>query len=145
MTLADTLLSVVYVSSASHMLADEEILAILRTSRVNNERLGITGMLLYKEGNFMQVLEGPEEHVRQLTQVIRRDARHRGYQQLIAQQTTERQFDGWSMGFKNIQGASEDDKASMSSFLTDSLLDEKFRSEPAAAYRLLRRFKQSVR
>ena len=47
----------VYVSSASTLFSRAELDEILRTSRRNNERLGVSGALLYKGGNLMQVLE----------------------------------------------------------------------------------------
>lgn len=50
----DNLISLVCVSSAVRPLRDEEIVDILRVSRRNNEKLDITGMLLYKAGNFVR-------------------------------------------------------------------------------------------
>jgi Sensors of blue-light using FAD len=60
----------------------EELTDLLRKSRDNNAALGITGMLLYKDGNFMQVLEGDEERVRALATKVSQDRRHRGFIQL---------------------------------------------------------------
>jgi len=60
------LVSLVYVSSSVRELDDSEILNILRTSQRNNERRNITGMLLYKDGNFLQVLEGTDRSVTEL-------------------------------------------------------------------------------
>ena len=51
------LVSLSYVSSAVRKLDDHELLEVLRVARKNNERLGVTGMLLYHDGNFMQILE----------------------------------------------------------------------------------------
>ena len=51
----------IYVSSAIKLMHDDELLLLLEKARENNSRLGITGMLLYKEGNFMQMLEGGKE------------------------------------------------------------------------------------
>ena len=48
----------VYVSSAVDLFSDEELLKLLDVSRKNNQALDVTGMLLYKGGNFMQFLEG---------------------------------------------------------------------------------------
>ncbi len=58
--------SLTYVSSAVRPFAEDELADLLAVSRQNNARLGITGMLLYKDGNFMQVLEGEEAEVRTL-------------------------------------------------------------------------------
>jgi hypothetical protein len=50
--------SIVYVSSALKPFSKTDLLTLLEKSRENNTSLGISGMLLYKDGNFMQVLEG---------------------------------------------------------------------------------------
>ncbi len=54
----------VYVSSATRPFSGEDLRALLETCRKDNAELGVTGMLLYKDGNFMQVLEGDEDAVR---------------------------------------------------------------------------------
>src|SRR5579875_1856403 len=137
--------SVVYVSSGVRRFQPEEILEILRTSRRNNEKRNITGMLLYKDGNFLQVLEGPEQAITQLLQTIETDPRHRGMIQLTKKPIEERQFANWSMAFKDLDRLSAEDAAAYSPFLKESLLDKEFRSKPDRCYQLLLRFKQSVR
>ena len=52
------MLSIVYVSSATRLFAAEDLVALLQAARDYNARIGITGMLLYKAGNFLQVIEG---------------------------------------------------------------------------------------
>ena len=49
----EQLAAAVYVSSAVRPLTEDEILDILLVARQNNERLGVTGMLLYRDGNFL--------------------------------------------------------------------------------------------
>ncbi|HSM42684.1 MAG TPA: BLUF domain-containing protein, partial [Afifellaceae bacterium] len=53
----------VYVSAAHHLMGDDELTEILETSRARNAAAGITGMLLYKDGSFMQLLEGAKTNV----------------------------------------------------------------------------------
>ncbi len=60
------MLSLIYVSSSTRAFSDADLVALLEQSQEKNARLDITGMLLYKDGNFMQVLEGPDDAVRQL-------------------------------------------------------------------------------
>lgn len=55
--------------------------------RTNNERAGITGMLLYKDGNFMQLLEGEKEAVLRLHKNIIVDPRHKGFLTLLQGET----------------------------------------------------------
>jgi len=81
------------VSSASRLLDDAELYEILRVSKVNHPRDGITGMLLYKGGNIMQVLEGREEKVLALVNKPRHDPRHCGLRVFLQDHIKESQFD----------------------------------------------------
>lgn len=86
------LLSLVYISASSHLMNDAELEAILQESRENNSELGLTGMLLYYEGAFMQVLEGSEEVVRSLYMRIAQDPRHHRILPLLEEYIAERNF-----------------------------------------------------
>lgn len=139
------LVSTVYVSSSVRKLEDSEILDILRVSQRNNQRRGITGMLLYKDGNFLQVLEGPESEITGLLQIVETDNRHRGFIVLTKKSIPERQFPNWSMAFKDLGAVSAEDQAAFSPFLENSFLDESFRSKPDRSYKLLLHFKENIR
>lgn len=141
----EDLLSVVYVSSAKRDMPEAELAELLHNSRQNNEKVGITGLLLYKDGNFMQAIEGPREAVLHLARKVETDARHRGMIILTQKPSKERNFADWSMAFQNLDQLPEEDAAAFSPFLSTSLLDEKFRSTPANCYRLLLRFKANIR
>jgi hypothetical protein len=93
---------VTYVSSAASLMHTEELKSLLEQSQKNNHRLGITGVLLYKEGNFMQLLEGEERTVRDLFEVIKKDVRHRNVIKLLDASIGSRIFPEWSMGFYNM-------------------------------------------
>ncbi|MGV3617191.1 MAG: BLUF domain-containing protein [Fimbriimonas sp.] len=97
--MGEILTELLYVSSASEQLADDELLAILEASRHNNERDGITGMLVYSEGSFLQVLEGPEPVIDSAYARISLDPRHRGLLRLRRRTVERRSFGDWSMGF----------------------------------------------
>ena len=49
---------IIYISSAAKKMDDDDLLDILKTSRENNKKNDISGMLLYDNGSFIQVLEG---------------------------------------------------------------------------------------
>lgn len=142
---AEPIIYVVYVSSSVGILTDDQVLDILRVSRRNNERLGITGMLLYKDGNFMQVLEGTETAIRQVMTAITADPRHKGYLQLLKGSLEERQFPNWSMGFHNLSNLTGEDLKAFTPFLKVSFMDEEFRSQPGRAHKLLSNFRKSQR
>jgi len=87
----------VYVSAAVELLSTAELAALLQSSRANNLRDGLTGVLLYKAGDFMQAVEGPADKVEALHARLLRDRRHRGLRVLVEQAAEERLFPGWSM------------------------------------------------
>ncbi|MFN3237826.1 MAG: BLUF domain-containing protein [Pseudomonadales bacterium] len=94
--------SLTYASSATRPYSEAELAEILRVSRANNARLGVTGLLLYHDGNVMQVLEGEEKNVRQIYDKILRDERHAGCLLLLEEEIEERAFPDWHMGLRTI-------------------------------------------
>ncbi len=90
-----------YVSTSARDISQRMLDQILSVSRVNNAAVGITGMLLYLDGAFLQVLEGPDDAVARTYDRIRMDPRHREPQTLLDQEGA-RAFGQWSMGFKNL-------------------------------------------
>lgn len=93
------LLRLVYVSSATELFTDDALTALLEQSRERNARDGITGMLLYQEGNFLQLIEGPETAVRALHARILKDRRHHKLITVLEESVTDRECAQWSMGF----------------------------------------------
>ena len=91
--------TIVYASLASTPFSNAELLKWLPAFREKNARLGVTGLLLYQDGAFMQALEGAEPTVRELFAVIRADARHHQVVTLLSGPVSERRFPDWSMGF----------------------------------------------
>jgi hypothetical protein len=95
-------LSTVYVSRSSYPFTDDDLANLLLTSRANNARLGITGMLLHREGRFIQVLEGPDEAVRERLAVIARDPRHTAVHTIVDERVEKRLFPAWTMGYRAV-------------------------------------------
>jgi hypothetical protein len=134
----------VYVSSAIKLFAQSELLGLLEKSRENNAKLGITGMLLYKDGNFMQVLEGEEIAVRVLYTKIGCDPRHRGMITILEGPLEERQFPNWSMGFFDLNSAAVLSTPGYSEFMNKPLTGEEYSSNPALSKKLLMMFKKNM-
>jgi Sensors of blue-light using FAD len=134
----------VYVSSAVKPFLQSELLDLLAKSRENNARLGITGMLLYKDGNFMQALEGEEGAVQALYARIGRDPRHRGLLTLLQGPLEERQFPEWSMGFRDLNAADVLSTPGYSEFLNTPLMGKEFSSDPTRCQKLLLTFKRNM-
>ena len=93
---------VVYASMASGPMDDEDLAELLAQSRERNALNDITGMLLYKDSRFIQLLEGHEEHVQKIFDSIRRDDRHYDVQLLWLRYAQFREFPDWTMGFQNV-------------------------------------------
>jgi hypothetical protein len=139
------LVTLVYVSSAVKSFKDSEILDILRVSREANERKGITGLLLFKDGNFMQILEGDSHVVDDLHLKITKDPRHTEIITLLRWPIQTRNFSDWKMGFKDIGTLTEEEKSGWSDYLDRPLNDAMYVSNPNVAYTLLESFKKTVR
>ncbi len=102
--------TLVYVSSAIHPFSEEELAEILRVSRENNTRANITGLLLYADGNIIQILEGEKSAVDTLYDHIAKDPRHQRILRLFAKEADGRSFPDWSMGYKQMTGAELSEK-----------------------------------
>lgn len=102
------MLSLIYSSVATRTLEPSDLTALLTQSRASNERTGITGMLLFRNGYFLQVLEGPDAKVRAKMHTIRDDDRHTKVTVLLEDMIEERQFPEWTMGFPSMDSGAED-------------------------------------
>jgi hypothetical protein len=96
------LVRLMYASRAVAAIEQEELHAILRQSKANNPAAGITGVLCYSGGIFLQVLEGGRSAVNRLYSRIVADARHADVELLLYEDIGERRFAGWSMGQVNL-------------------------------------------
>ena len=82
--------------------ASAEIESILAQSRQGNPGLGITGILCYGGGIFLQAIEGGRGAVSDLYGHIQRDQRHKDVVLLHYEEISERRFSGWTMGQVNM-------------------------------------------
>jgi hypothetical protein len=136
---------VVYASSATEKMTNEELEALLTKTRANNEKAGLTGLLLYKDGNFMQALESPKDAVTTVLRKIEVDSRHRGILRLIQRDQPAREFSNWSMGFRRLDTESASPLLGHSDFLDRPLNDESFEKNPSRALQLLLSFRKIVK
>ncbi|HKU55240.1 MAG TPA: BLUF domain-containing protein [Rhizomicrobium sp.] len=89
-----------YVSNTALEIGLNDLDRILTTSRRNNAMMGITGLLLFIDGGFLQILEGEERAVRELYTRIACDPRHRNPRLMLDREIPARAFPDWSMGFE---------------------------------------------
>jgi len=76
--------------------------SILAQSRNHNPASGITGILCYGGGIFLQALEGGRQQVSALYGHIQKDVRHKDVVLLHYEEIMERRFGGWTMGQVNV-------------------------------------------
>lgn len=90
-----------YTSSASDFQPNE-LERLLEKSRENNNVNGITGILLYCDGVFVQLLEGEISKVKETFERIAKDPRHKDLRNIVATNSPERYFPKWKMGYKHM-------------------------------------------
>jgi hypothetical protein len=91
-----------YTSTAASEMQRQDLVDLLASSRRKNQRLGVTGLLLYSSDRFIQLLEGDEKQVRNLYQLIQQDKRHRDVTLVYEEHVEERDCPDWSMGFQAL-------------------------------------------
>ena len=89
-----------YTSKATHPFTDTELKQLLEVARKKNAGKSITGMLLYCNSYFIQLLEGEESDLLALFDIISADTRHTDVQKVLAAQSATAQFPDWSMGYQ---------------------------------------------
>lgn len=89
----------VYVSHALEEMTTQQLNVLLAQSRRNNERSEITGILVYYQREFLQLLEGEADAVNALFQQIEVDQRHQRVCKLWDGPIDERSYTLWSMAF----------------------------------------------
>lgn len=134
------LIHLIYVSTAREP-ADTSLLdEILAVSSRNNAPQGITGMLLYAGGTFMQVLEGEEAAVDATHHRIEGDPRHTGIIVLERAPIAERSFARWSMGFRRIGAGERAADAAYAPFFAEGFDAATIGAKPGTALAMLRHF-----
>lgn len=89
-----------YVSSATGLLSEQALKELLESAARHNGINGVTGMLLYSNGNFLQILEGSPAALDETMARIHRDLRHHDVLELLREPIAERDFSGWKMGLR---------------------------------------------
>jgi hypothetical protein len=107
-------------SACARPLSDAELRPVFDASRRNNPRLGVTGTLLYREGNFLQVLEGDERVVRGLRQRVDVDPRHRGGMTHLQGPSSSRMFPAWTSALRSEVEHAAEHRRALDAFMRDA-------------------------
>lgn len=117
------MIEVVYASAARQPFSSKELTELLAKARPNNQALGVTGLLLYHRGSFLQVLEGEESVVNRLYEKIAKDPRHLRCMVIKRGPVAKCSFADWSMGFVELSAAVASKLDGFNAFLHQGRLD----------------------
>jgi len=92
----------IYVSTAAKLMTKDDLQTILMESMRHNSDNNITGILLYDQGSFCQVLEGSKKEVLSIFKKIKKDKRHFNVVTISEKEIEYREFSAWSMRFVNL-------------------------------------------
>jgi hypothetical protein len=132
----------IYRSVATDSPNEASLLKMLEWAREANAKRGVTGMLLYQNGRYMQMLEGEEATVRELFDKISRDPRHHLVKIVASGTTAKRHFNDWSMGFRDMDQVSN--LPDYDTYLNQQLAENRFGSEERVAYQFMLHFIESA-
>lgn len=121
----------------SQITADESVLNSIHSHAVrNNTARTVTGMLLFVQGRFLQVLEGDRKDVHHTFEKIKEDSRHDHVTLLLDKPIEERNFSHWNMGFKHLQESELAQNPRFQAYVIQDL--QACQDEPALALEMLR-------
>ena len=138
-----SLFQIVYTSTAAELFSRAELNELLKGSVQRNTRAGITGLLLYKDGTFMQALEGEEPVVIALFAKISRDRRHHHVIPLIHGPIEQRNFPNSAMAFRDLDAPELRNLPGYSEFLNTPLNGDLLAPDIPKCQRLLLLFKEN--
>lgn len=93
---------IIYLSQATTAMTEDELAALLAQARQANEQRGVTGLLVYGDRQFLQVMEGEAEVLMPLYEHIAKDRRHTGLIKMADKPVAQRSFADWSMAFRAV-------------------------------------------
>jgi hypothetical protein len=127
----------IYSSEASEHIGPSDLSEILDDARVGNEARNVTGVLVYVDGVFCQVLEGEREVLEVLTESIRRDARHKSMKVFHRSEVMLRTFDDWRMAYVDANAADMSRWAGLEGTVTIDQLLERLHNDVARIPKIL--------
>lgn len=131
----------IYISTATRPMSGDDIMDLLNVARSKNLENSITGMLLYREQHFLQVIEGPEANILELKDKIYSDDRHTDVMTLSFDSIKEREFAEWEMGFENFEEVKKKNPEGINQFLSEEYSLDSCKHDASITLKLLNRFK----
>lgn len=100
--------TLVYMSTARQAMSNVALHSLLTKARANNRAADVTGVLLYAEQSFIQVLEGPPQALDETMARVESDPRHKNITRLLREPIEARCFSSWAMGYRGCDETFED-------------------------------------
>jgi len=123
----------IYISQETAPLSDQDLLDLLRVSRQRNQQNNLTGMLVYRNSIFLQVIEGEEDDLEPVWASIQADRRHTNIVLIWFVPIAARDFPDWSMGFKNLSGQDFSQQPGYTPFMEEDFPVESLSAKPGRA------------
>lgn len=136
------MIQVSYVSRAVRPMSAESLLALLQQCLASNAAGKVTGMLLYGNQTFLQVIEGEEAVVDHLVGRIGQDPRHTDFQVLVRKPVLHRQYADWTMGFQRVTDQGLQRVAGLRDFGEGDFTVDNLRGNEAVVETLLDHFRK---
>lgn len=133
-------LQAIYISAATQHFSSEELAELLAKARENNTQNGVSGLLVYHQGSFLQILEGPAQAVEDTLDIIASDPRHTNVQVLLRDHVDEPEYEEWSMGFVDPTGAAQ----VIEGFVGYNGKLDAMTMDPTRAKKIVRKFKDGL-
>ena len=132
-----------YLSQATPNFSSIDLLYLLEQCQTNNRKLGLTGLLIFGNGTFLQVIEGDDHIVDALMEKISKDRRHTNFQILATFPIEERHYSDWSMGFEKLTEQTIAEVPNLKNFTLSDFNPEYLSSNESVIESLLERHRSS--
>ena len=96
-----------YFSTAAKTFSKDELLLMLTLFRQKNAQFNISGLLIYCDDCFFQVIEGVEDDIAQLWINILKDKNHTLVTEILKCPIKEKSYAKWSMAFTHYKNSKE--------------------------------------
>ena len=132
-----------YLSQAAPNFSSIDLLSLLEQCQTNNRKLGLTGLLIFGNGTFLQVIEGEDHIVDALMEKISKDRRHTNFQILATFPIEERHYSDWSMGFEKLTEQTISEVPNLKNFTLSDFNPEYLSANDSVIESLLERHRSS--
>ena len=135
-----SLYCLIYTSVAKQKMTDNCLNNLLDRTRPKNSAMSVTGMLLYIDPYFVQILEGDIDDLSETFTRISKDPIHHKVSLILKKPIAERSFANWAMGFNKVSEKDIDSFMSLDAFYQS----ESFRKQSKEIIELLEMFKNET-